>query len=64
MARSGSLFTDLPDGPLASERLDELVRAGGVRIERIVSTGQATEPGEWLDQAWDDGSSCFPAGRG
>jgi cupin 2 domain-containing protein len=25
-----------------------------VRIERIVSTGQVTAPGTWLDQAWDE----------
>jgi cupin 2 domain-containing protein len=54
----------LPDGPLASERLDELVRAGGVRIERIVSTGQATPPGEWLDQAWDEWVVLLSGGAG
>ncbi len=25
-----------------------------LRIERIVSTGQQTPPGEWYDQAWDE----------
>lgn len=28
-----------------------LVQAAGVRIERIVSTGQASPPGFWYDQA-------------
>lgn len=33
-----------------------------MRIERIVSTGQATPPGEWLDQA-DDEWVALLAGR-
>lgn len=64
MASSGSLFSDLPDAPLGAERLDELVRAGGVRIERIVSTGQATPPGEWFDQAWDEWVVLLSGGAG
>jgi cupin 2 domain-containing protein len=64
MASSGSLFSDLPDGPLVAERLDELVRTGGVRIERIVSTGQATPPGEWFDQAWDEWVVLLSGGAG
>jgi cupin 2 domain-containing protein len=52
MARDeGNLFAALP-----RRRRDELVtvlRASGeVRIERIVSTGQATPPGTWLEQDW------------
>jgi cupin 2 domain-containing protein len=53
----GSLFRNLPDGG-ASERFEDLfvaaTPAGATRIERIVSTGQATPAGEWLDQAWDE----------
>ena len=36
------------------ERFDDLLARPGLRIERIVSTGQATPAGEWLDQAWDE----------
>ena len=35
-----------PDG----ERVDVLASGTGFRLERIVSLGQATEPGEWYDQ--------------
>ena len=44
-----NLFADLPR-ILADERFDLLAEAGGVRLERIVSTGHATSPGEWYDQ--------------
>jgi cupin 2 domain-containing protein len=36
------------------EALETLVAAPGVRVERIVSTGQATPPGEWYDQDADE----------
>jgi cupin 2 domain-containing protein len=64
MRSSGSLFSDLPDAPLAGERLEDLYRAGGVRIERIVSTGQATAPGEWFDQAQDEWVVLLSGGAG
>lgn len=54
MRESGSLFSDLPTGPLPAELFEDLYRAGGLRIERIVSTGQASAPGEWYDQAQDE----------
>ena len=37
---------------LDDERIDELVSDDGIRIERIVSTGQASPPGFWYHQAW------------
>jgi cupin 2 domain-containing protein len=52
-ATAGSLFADVPDR-LAAERFDQVLRLATVRIERIVSTGQATPVGEWFDQAWDE----------
>lgn len=48
-----NLFADLP-ARLPAERVDVLVTAPGVRVERIVSTGQATAPGEWYDQPDDE----------
>lgn len=37
------------------EILEELQRiAGAVRVERIVSTGQATPAGQWYDQPWGE----------
>ena len=49
MSDSGNLFAGLRP-KLRQEQLRDLLAAPGVRIERIVSTGQATPAGEWLDQ--------------
>lgn len=49
-----SLLRDLPVGAEAAERFEGLLNRPGVRIERIVSSGQSTPPGEWLEQAWDE----------
>lgn len=48
-----NLFDDLPVR-LPAERIDALVTAPGVRIERIVSTGHVTPPGEWYEQDTDE----------
>ena len=48
-----NLFDDLP-GHLPAERIDVLISAPGVRVERIVSTGHVTPPGEWLEQDGDE----------
>ena len=47
-----SLSTVPGDGPTlpSEEQVDVLVEEGGLRIERIVSTGQASPPGFWYDQ--------------
>ena len=49
MSESGNLFEDVPS-IVASEQLVELLARPGLRIERIVSTGQASPPGFWYDQ--------------
>lgn len=49
---SGNLF-DVP-ASRPDERFDVLLETAGMRLERIVSTGQATPPGEWLDQDRDE----------
>jgi len=36
------------------EIFDVLVETSGIKIERIVSTGQQTPAGEWYDQDWDE----------
>ena len=53
MIRSGSLLSDIP-ARLDAERFDTLLARPGVRIERIVSTGQASAPGFWYDQPQDE----------
>ena len=44
-----NLFADLPTAA-AQEQLTELLSRAGLRIERIVSTGQASPTGFWYDQ--------------
>ena len=38
----------------AAEQVTELISAAGTRIERIVSTGQASPAGFWYQQAWSE----------
>lgn len=45
---------ELPDRLPADEQIETLVAAGAVKIERIVSSGQRTPPGEWYDQSQDE----------
>ena len=49
MFSSGNLFSGI-DSQGDSEQFTELLRSPNVRIERIVSTGQTTPAGKWLDQ--------------
>jgi cupin 2 domain-containing protein len=48
-----NLFNDLP-AALPAERIDVLLSAPGLRVERIVSTGHVTPPGDWYDQDTDE----------
>ncbi|TNC12403.1 cupin domain-containing protein [Methylobacterium terricola] len=53
-AATANLFAGLPATLQADERVDILAEAPQARIERIVSTGQASPPGFWYDQPWDE----------
>lgn len=48
-----NLFAGLPShpDPKAAEQFDTLLARPGLRVERIVSTGQASPAGFWYDQA-------------
>lgn len=48
-----SIFDEL-SRDAAEEELTDLLTRPGVRIERIVSTGQASPPGFWYDQPHDE----------
>jgi cupin 2 domain-containing protein len=48
-----NIFDDL-HRDAAEEELTDLLKRPGVRIERIVSTGQASPPGFWYDQPHDE----------
>ena len=50
---SGNLLSKLPLGTSA-EIFEPLLETQGIRLERIISTGQATPTGEWLVQDWDE----------
>jgi len=45
-----NLLHDIP-ARMAAELVDVLARGEGVRVERVVSWGQASPPGFWYDQA-------------
>jgi cupin 2 domain-containing protein len=46
---AGNIFSDLPERS-PNEVFRDLAVVPGIRIERIVSTGQTTPAGEWLDE--------------
>ena len=50
---SGSLYAQLPD-VMPHEMFEELAQGGSFRLERIVSLGHVTAPGEWYDQDVDE----------
>ena len=49
----GDLFADLPEGA-PDEQFESLLTRPGIRILRIVSTGQASPEDEWYDQDGDE----------
>jgi cupin 2 domain-containing protein len=49
----GSLLDRLPS-LRAEEQVERLIDGPNIRIERIVSTGQASPPGFWYDQPDDE----------
>jgi len=51
--KGGNLYTNVAVGA-AQEEIAVLAEKAGARVERIVSTGQASPPGFWYDQAWTE----------
>lgn len=49
----GNLF-ETPAIAAQGELVQQLADGGAFRLERIVSAGHATPPGEWYDQAQDE----------
>ena len=45
-----SIFSGLPRSTTTEEQFSELIKRRGLRIERIVSTGQCSPEGFWYDQ--------------
>jgi hypothetical protein len=64
MHNDGNMFAALPLATLTEELVTELLTTPNLRIERIVSTGQATPVDHWYDQDWDEFSSSWETGFG
>jgi len=60
----GSLFAALPAAPLPQELVEVLAAGTGIRIERIVSTGQASPAGFWYDLDEDEFVALLSGGAG
>ena len=60
---TGHLFTGIPTA-LSAERFDTLLQTGACRLERIISIGHATPPGEWYDQDQDEWVVLLQGGAG
>jgi cupin 2 domain-containing protein len=52
-SKTHNLFVGIPS-LLHEEFFQTLAEKDGVRIERIVSDGEATPPEDWYDQSWDE----------
>jgi cupin 2 domain-containing protein len=53
MIKAGDIFANVATS-LSEEEITTLAKLPGARIERIVSTGQASPPGFWYDQDWTE----------
>jgi cupin 2 domain-containing protein len=53
MTKPRNLFTQDTEQQ-DTEHFDRLLQGGGVRLERILSTGQVTPSGRWYDQDTDE----------
>jgi cupin 2 domain-containing protein len=47
-------FFQLPEPLPTTEQFDSLLESANFRLERIISTGQITPPGQWYDQGQDE----------
>jgi len=47
-------FWTLPNPLPAEELFEPLLETPALRVERIISTGQVTPPGQWYDQERDE----------
>jgi len=52
--RAGNLFADVSAASAGEEALSEIFAQPGLKIERIISLGQACPPEFWYDQAWNE----------
>lgn len=48
-----NIFSNIPD-QLPEELLESIFNKDNIHLERIVSRGHVTPPGQWYDEAWDE----------
>lgn len=58
-----NIYGEIPP-TLPAELIQTLAETENVRIERIISAGQATATGAWYDQAWDEWVILLSGGAG
>jgi cupin 2 domain-containing protein len=58
-----NLFDNIP-AELPDELTDVMLQTAAVRVERIVSRGHATPPGQWYDQDADEWVVLLTGGAG
>ena len=54
MDKTANLFAGVTAAGATEEVITEILVRPDLKIERIVSTGQASPPGFWYDQPWDE----------
>ncbi len=52
--QAGNLFGDVSAASAGKEAFSEIFARPGLKIERIISQGQASPPGFWYDQVWNE----------
>ena len=63
--QAGNLFETISAaGGAADEEFAEILSRPGLKIERIVSHGNASPPGFWYDQAWNEWVIVLKGGAG
>ena len=51
--KPGNIFSEIPD-LVKDEIFETLLKTDHLELERIISSGQATSPGQWYDQPTDE----------
>ena len=51
--QSGNIFSAFHQD-IDQESIEEILSSGNLRIERIISRGHSTPPGQWYDQEHDE----------
>ena len=54
IVQAGNLFADISAVGTEEEVFNEIFARPGLKIERIISQGQASPPEFWYDQAWNE----------